>query len=317
MNIEFNESRNFNTITSILCDLEKGDVFRIKKELGEGTIELKQIREGVSLAIFDFNLKQPVIAKWNFESEEKNEYFFINNLSDKIIKKQNSNFETIEEGALIFTQNNLRRRLWIPKIQYTAIAVIFSDEWLQKMNLVFPFPENISSFIANAKSIYFNSDITVNSRLVLKQILDLKDKSKENISLLELKILELVFSFVDKVFSQISTQKTNLSIHPDDFITINNFVDTFNSRINNLPTLKEAANATVMSESKFQRLFKKIFRKTYYAYVLELRMNYALELLMSKMSVSQVAHETGYSSISNFTIAFKRHFKYLPSEVLF
>ena len=206
-------------------------------------------------------------------------------------------------------------RVWMPNIRYIASTIIIDDAWLKKMNLIFPFPKEISSFINDAKSIYLNSDISTKSRLVVKQILELNKYDNENTTLLELKTIEMVYYFFENVFSKVSTSKKNLAIHPDDLSKMNNFINSLNTIIDKLPSLKEAASLIDMSESKFQRSFKKIFRKTYYSYILELRMNYALELLMSKMSVSQVAVETGYSSVSNFTIAFKRHLKFLPSEV--
>jgi AraC-like DNA-binding protein len=205
--------------------------------------------------------------------------------------------------------------LWLPNIHYTAVAIIFSDSWLNKMNSFFPFSKEIKTFIDKAKSIYFNSDISPNLRLALKQILDFRTSAKKSSSLIQLKSLEMIFYFFDNVFAHISTSKKNLSIHPHDLRKMNNYIDTLNYRIDRLPTLEEAAETTGMSKSKFQRLFKKIFRRTFYSYILELRMNYALELLMSKKSVSVVALETGYSSLSNFTIAFKRYFNYLPSEL--
>ena len=173
----------------------------------------------------------------------------------------------------------------------------------------------ITSFINSTKSIYLNSDTSIKSRLVVKQILELKKNSINHTSILELKTIELVYYFLENVFSRVSTSKKSLAIHPNDLIKVNNFINSLNTIIDKLPTLAEASSLIDMSESKFQRLFKKIFRKTYYSYILDIRMNYALELLMSRMSVSQVALETGYSSVSNFTIAFKRHLKFLPSEV--
>jgi len=315
MNIEFNEQHAFETIISLLCTKAEDNIYPIKKKLGAGNIVLKELSKSVSMMYFDIELTQPIVAKWNFKSEDKNQYFFISNLSEKSDDILKSDLETIEEGAVFFTQNSVRRKLWLPNVHYTAIVIVFNDEWLKRTNFLFPLDEEVSLFINKAQSVYLNAGISTYSRLTLKQVLELKDKGKEMNSFIELKILELVFLFFESVFSMVSTSKKNLAVHPDDLSKMNSFVNSLNNKLEKLPTLVEASRTLVMSESKFQRLFKKIFRKTYYSYILEIRMNFALELLMGKMSVSQVALETGYSSISNFTIAFKRHFKYLPSEV--
>ena len=315
MNIEFNEDNEFISIHNSICEPADGDIYNIKPELGEGTIEVKKINDSISVVFLDYVFNQPIIIKWNFKSEEKEQFYFVNNLSEKQKTAPSTELDIIEEGVVVLTQNTVRRRLWMPNILYSAIVIVVDYEWLKKINLILPFPKEISSFIKDAKSIYLNSDISTKTRLVLNQIIESNKYDNENTTLLELKTLEMVYYFFENVFSKVSTSKKNLAIHPDDLSKMNDFINSLNSIIDKLPSLKEAASLMDMSESKFQRLFKKIFRKTYYSYILELRMNYAIELLMSKMSVSQVAMETGYSSISNFTIAFKRHLNFLPSDV--
>lgn len=315
MNIEFNEDNKFVSIHNSVCKPANGDIYNIKPELGEGTIEVKRINENVAVVFIDIKFNQPIITKWNFKSEDKEQFYFINNLSDKQDIAPITDIDTIEEGAVFFTQNTVRRRLWMPNILYSAKIFIIDYSWLKKINLIFPFPKEISSFIKNTTSIYLNADISTKSRLALKQISETNKYNNDNTTLLELKTLEMIYYFFENVFSIISTSKKNLAIHPDDLSKMNNFINSLNTIIDKLPSLKEAASLIEMSESKFQRMFKKIYRKTYYSYILELRMNYAIELLMGKMSVSQVAMEIGYSSVSNFTIAFKRHLNFLPSDV--
>ena len=315
MNIEFNEDNEFVTIHNSICEPASGNIYNIKPELGEGTIEVKSINESVSVVFLDIKFNQPIITKWNFKSEEKEQFYFINNLTDKRDVVPSTELDIIEEGSVVLTQNTVRRRLWMPNIPYFAIIIVIDYSWLKRINSIFPFPKEISSFIKNATSIYLNSDISTKSRLVLQQISESNKYNNENTTLLELKTTEMVYYFFENVFSKVSTSKKNLAIHPEDLSKMNNFINSLNTIIDKLPIQKEAARLIDMSESKFQRLFKKIFRKTYYSYILELKMNYAIELLMGKMSVSQVAMETGYSSVSNFTIAFKRHLKFLPSDV--
>ncbi|MDP4132660.1 MAG: AraC family transcriptional regulator [Bacillota bacterium] len=65
----------------------------------------------------------------------------------------------------------------------------------------------------------------------------------------------------------------------------------------------------------FIRLFKKITGVSPYNYIKSLRLNMAIYMLESGMAVSAAAEETGYSSPSAFSKAFRQHTGFSPSEL--
>jgi AraC-like DNA-binding protein len=83
------------------------------------------------------------------------------------------------------------------------------------------------------------------------------------------------------------------------------------------PSIKEAAELMYMSESKFKKLFKTVFGKSYYTYFLQIKLTHCMELLQSgKYSVAEVAYMAGYNSPSKFTEIFKRVYTIIPSSVI-
>lgn len=82
------------------------------------------------------------------------------------------------------------------------------------------------------------------------------------------------------------------------------------------PTIPELARKATMSETKFKTFFKKIYGHSPYNYYQLNRMNRARQMLLSKKySVKEVGRQLGFSNLSNFTIAFKKVFNELPSEL--
>lgn len=71
-------------------------------------------------------------------------------------------------------------------------------------------------------------------------------------------------------------------------------------------SLSALASLVCMSESAFCRYFKNRTNKTFSDFVSEVRIGYACKLLMNKeLSVTQIAFESGFNTISNFNRQFK------------
>ncbi|MBX2874773.1 MAG: AraC family transcriptional regulator [Saprospiraceae bacterium] len=80
-------------------------------------------------------------------------------------------------------------------------------------------------------------------------------------------------------------------------------------------TVEEAAQASNLSIPAFCRFFKLHTRKTFIAYVNEVRINAACQLLMEQQhSIGQIAYKVGFNNLSNFNRQFKRLKGMVPSS---
>lgn len=87
------------------------------------------------------------------------------------------------------------------------------------------------------------------------------------------------------------------------------------NKLDDPPSLGELANLVGMSVSKLKSLFPKTCGLPPYGYLRKMRMERALLLLSQNgMTVTDVAMEVGYSSISHFTTAFRKEFSIYPSQ---
>jgi AraC-like DNA-binding protein len=82
------------------------------------------------------------------------------------------------------------------------------------------------------------------------------------------------------------------------------------------PTIKELSRKVAMSDSKLKKIFKSVYGLPIYEYFQKHRMQKArLMLLSGNYSIKDVGYSLGYSNLSNFTLAFKKEFHKLPSEI--
>lgn len=79
--------------------------------------------------------------------------------------------------------------------------------------------------------------------------------------------------------------------------------------------LEDIARHVGMNASALCRYYKKNTGKTLFSYLSELRISYAVKLLMNKnMAISQVAYDCGYNNLSHFNRQFKEITGKTPSE---
>lgn len=106
-----------------------------------------------------------------------------------------------------------------------------------------------------------------------------------------------------------------------EYLASDNFVETFQQRSNQKLyqiyeyvsknfqkkiELDEAAKIANMSKTAFCRFFKSKTKKTFTAFLNEMRINYAKKLLAEgRLTVSQIAYECGFNSPSYFNKTFK------------
>jgi AraC-like DNA-binding protein len=71
-----------------------------------------------------------------------------------------------------------------------------------------------------------------------------------------------------------------------------------------------------LNEFKLKKGYKHFFSSTVFGHIHQLRMQHALQLLMTgQMNVSEASLHVGYNNVSSFSGAFKKHFGYLPGKI--
>ena len=80
-------------------------------------------------------------------------------------------------------------------------------------------------------------------------------------------------------------------------------------------SLEDIARHVGMNASALCRYYKKNTGKTLFSYLSELRISYAVKLLMNKnIAISQIAYDCGYNNLSHFNRQFKGITGKTPSE---
>ncbi|HEX7028563.1 MAG TPA: AraC family transcriptional regulator, partial [Gammaproteobacteria bacterium] len=91
-------------------------------------------------------------------------------------------------------------------------------------------------------------------------------------------------------------------------------LDYIDSHLHEEISLEIMASLTGLTSYHFLRLFKRSTGKTPLQFIIHARMEKAKELLAARVSVTYVAMDVGYESVSHFITLFKRHTGVTPLE---
>ncbi|WP_185967818.1 helix-turn-helix domain-containing protein [Formosa sediminum] len=81
-------------------------------------------------------------------------------------------------------------------------------------------------------------------------------------------------------------------------------------------TVDELSALVGTNRHKLNRNFKKVHNEPVFSYFTRLRMEKAKFMLRQKnRTISEVSYEVGYKNPQHFTVAFKKHFGYVPSKL--
>ncbi len=132
--------------------------------------------------------------------------------------------------------------------------------------------------------------------------------------LLPCEVMGYVSLFFGALIRSSITAKKTVKNSIQDFY-IQSTVDYIEKHYMDEISVEDLAANVNLNRSYFSKLFKKITTKSPQDFLIQYRMNKACELLRStKLSITQIAHLTGYANPFHFTRAFKTIYQQPPME---
>jgi AraC-like DNA-binding protein len=196
--------------------------------------------------------------------------------------------------------------------QNAEVSIIyFHHDFLGDKFFSLPELKNIESLLEKAKQ---GIKITGSTKTQVKELVGKLTEAKglERIITL-LAILEKIAHSKDKHFINPSYQPVKIEkLEENRLNKVFQYVsDNFQRKI----TLSEIASVANLSAKAFCRYFKSRTRKTFYDFLLEVRVAHASNLLLEKdMTIYEVCYDSGFNNLSNFNRYFKKIMNKTPLE---
>lgn len=297
----------------------KNNSLQLPEDIGKGFFKsLNGI--GIDALFYDFSLDKDIVIK---REKEENEYYTLvfEELADPEHYK-------LEIGHDTMVNNNIRESAiyltsFLYDIEYTlrknvhlrGLRVLITKDWMQKYLHLKEIEDVLEKYIdLKTKNIWYKP-VDPESKDLLNALLQDWDNS---LLYYQNKILRIVEIFFDWLITETKYLSQKAGISRVDIEAVQKVEGILtNDQVVIPPTIKELARKVAMSESKLKKIFKSVYELPVYEYFQKHRMQKARTLLLSgKFSIKDVGYTLGYSNLSNFTLAFKKEFGRLPSDLI-
>lgn len=297
----------------------EGQVLRIPADQGEGYLRAYSF-EGIDALIYNFSFNEDIVLR----RERNNDEFFTLNFDEVTthnglhLKIEDEVFNAPDQrnAYLYLTSSLLEMDTSFDKeVNGKGIRVYLTVDWIRKYLRAPEKDDMLEQYIIMKAAGIWQKTIDVESRTLVD---DLLADSDQPLLSYQNKMLRLVEIFFDWLYNEMQQHPSQKLLSRSDILTARRIETLLTKDVTVLPpTIREMSRQFAMSESKLKKVFKAVFSLPPYEYYQKYRMQKARQLLLTgNHSIKDVGYTLGYSNLSNFTLAFKKEFGKLPSEVL-
>ncbi len=202
--------------------------------------------------------------------------------------------------------------------RFRGVQILFDRNFLSKHLDISQVENVLATYIALRADRLTFTPLDAKYRRWIDTIMDADTSHPMYLTIIINRIMLLTERFFVSLFENMSSPTFRSSLSHNDVARVMKVEQVLTHDLYQpAPSIKELAKGVAISESKLKKDFKLMYGVPIYEYYQQHRMQAAYDkLLTGKFSVKEVAMELGYANLSNFTIAFKKAFGVLPSQLL-
>lgn len=297
----------------------KDAAIRIPEQTGEGFMKSFSFN-GIDALLYDLKLNHDMLLKREKDAPE----FYTLNYDEM---DDAAGIRLLIEGDVLATETHHKSFFYLTSFLYDidsllqknvnlkGIRIFMPLHWMRQYLQISEKEDVLEQYIRLKAAGVWQKTIDAETRELTNELLA---DGTHNLLYYQNKMLRLVELFFDWLYHEMQIRSESKPLSRGDILTARRIETLLTEDVTVLPpTIKEMSRQFALSESKLKKVFKTVFGLPPYEYYQKHRMQKAKQLLTSgNYSIKDVGYTLGYSNLSNFTLAFKKEFGKLPSEVL-
>ena len=298
----------------------KDNMLWLPPAAGNGYIKVEELANGLQVLFNECTIHQEFLIRRN--QSDGNGYTLrfdeVRNLKALSVKMGDMVLEdntAIYSGAFLSNSFSELEYKVNAETESRCINIYFTNEWLDKYSgLTTTFLKE--ALTSPGSAIHFEV-LTLEYRELMEDIFELKPAHPVYQAVLQNRVMLLLEKFLRGLYMKLKAPSYGYGIVHEE---LKRMVQIEAILVKELgvapPPVSELARIAMMSETKLKYTFKRIYQYGLYEYYQKNRMLKARQLLVQKRNaVKEVGMQLGFKNLSNFTIAFKKEFNILPSQL--
>jgi AraC-like DNA-binding protein len=324
----FNFSYKYCDHIDYLRDLAKAlevpiinNTIQLPPSIGTGYIKAIELTNGLQVLInecitcTDVHFTRQMVVNESFSLR----FDEVKNLKQLTLKIDE---DTLNDEEMIYSGTFLTNSLC--DLSYTATAgtesrcinIYFTADWLLRHAGIKSTDEVFKKYLSLKTAILNFTVLNIGYRELMEDIFEITDDHP----MYKVTVQNRVMLLVEKFFRNLYNRMNEAAAVVIDDLSLKRMMQVESILVSNFsvppPTIPMLSRTATMSETKLKNLFKAVYGFGIYEYYQKNRMLKARHLLHTKKySVKEAGLALGFKNLSNFTIAFKKEFNILPSEI--
>ncbi|MFT3936494.1 MAG: AraC family transcriptional regulator [Chitinophagaceae bacterium] len=199
-----------------------------------------------------------------------------------------------------------------------CVMIQFNREWMGKYLQMDSYDKILQHYLSLKTTALDMEHLDADYRQAMEEIQQMNTDHPAHVTMIHNRIMHMLERFFITLYEKRHQLTYQIKATNEDIVQVRKVEKIITSNFTApFPSIEELAKAASMSSSKLKKLFKDVYGKPIYQYYQQHRMNKARAMLISQQySVKNVGLSLGYTNLSNFSMAFRKEFKMLPSDLV-
>ncbi|HTH31669.1 MAG TPA: helix-turn-helix transcriptional regulator [Lacibacter sp.] len=300
------------------------DVLHMPPDIADGYFRVVELPNGLQALLSDLHYHVDI----TFKREKSEEYFCILHFNDAELS---DSLHFLYNGKQIFDKGTRRAGVTLSSSANDMSFTVKGNTKAKSLNILLPgrwINDNLnrynelqvlSRYNAMRNTLVHPEPFDAQNRILFDEVFQTGEANPLHSMIVKNRIMLLLEHFLSKIYRKMQEEPTQppRKIKASD---MGKLMEIESLLVRDFgqppPTIALLAEKSGMSVSKLKSAFKRVYGTGIYEYYQKNRMQKAKSMLLTgQYNVKEVGTQLGYSNLSNFSLAFKKEFKMLPSQV--
>jgi AraC-like DNA-binding protein len=301
-----------------------GDMLQLSPTIADGYFKVVELPNGLQALLSDIHYKVDV----TFKREKSDEYFCILHFNDAELSEP---LHFLQNGKQIFDKSTRRAGVTLSSsandMSFTvkahtkarSINILLPGRWINDNLNRYNELQVLSRYNAMRNTLVHPEPFDAQNRVLFDEVFQTDESNPLQNMIVKNRIMLLLEHFLSKIYRKMEEEpsQTPRKIKASDMSKLMEIESLLVRDFGQPPpTIALLAEKSGMSVSKLKSAFKRVYGTGIYEYYQKNRMRKARAMLLTgQYNVKEVGTQLGYSNLSNFSLAFRKEFNILPSQV--